>query len=163
MTSKILSTLLFLAACATAGEPAKPATLPVLALQDLSGKPVNTSAWKGKIVLVDFWATWCVACRASIPILNNLQQSYAEKGLQIAAISNDEDKTLVEKFLRKAKMSYPVFHDPADQSSAPFAVQSLPTLLLFGKDGKLLYRTEAIAPDEQTKLETLIKKELEKK
>lgn len=163
MISKLLRYSLLLLSCALAGESASPKALPTLSLQELAGKSVNTSAWKGKVVLVDFWATWCVACRASIPILNNLQQRYAAQGLQIAAISIDEDKSLAEKFTRKAKMAYPVFHDPKDQTSAPFVVKSLPTLLLFGKDGKLLYRTEAIARDEEARLEKLIQKELEAK
>lgn len=161
MISKILFSLALIVNIAIAGEAASNSHLPKLNLQDLSGKSISTSSFKGKVVLVDFWATWCVACRASIPILNDLQSTYPAEKVQIIAISIDEDKGLVERFTHKMKMRYPVFHDPADSSSAPFAVKSLPTLLVYGKDGNLLYRTESIASDEKAKLQKLIEKELQ--
>lgn len=164
MNSKVISILIFLfAVLAQSGEPtSQPAQLPAGPYQDLAGKTYDSSTLKGKVVIVDFWATWCIACRASIPVLNDLWQQYSAQGLVVLAISNDEDPGLVRKFVERQKMTYPIIHDSADKFSALYQVSSLPTLFVFGTDGKLLHRGNKMDAEEKEQIQALVRKSLAK-
>src|SRR4051812_36368548 len=70
--------------------PAAPATLPALALPDLDGKIHDAKEWQGKVVVVDFWATWCTGCRETIPVLKRLKEKYGAKGLAVAGVTTDK-------------------------------------------------------------------------
>lgn len=164
MNSKVIALLIILFAIfGYAGEStAQPARLPAGPYLDMGGKTYTSDNLKGKLVIVDFWATWCVACRASIPVLNELWQQYAAQGLVVLAISNDEDPALVRKFTDRQKMTYPIVHDPADKFSALYQVSNLPTLFVFGADGKLLHRGNKMDAEEKEKIQTLVRQSLAK-
>lgn len=140
------------------GEPA-----PDLTLKDLNGNDVSLSSYRGKVVLVNFWATWCEPCRVEIPWLIELQQKYGDKGFVILGIALDEEgKSVVAPFVAKERfdvngtkepMSYQILignDDAADKFGGLFGY---PTSILISKDGKQIKRiTGIISPDEMTKL-----------
>jgi peroxiredoxin len=105
-------------------------------LTDLSGMQWNLRALAGKVVLVNFWATWCPPCRKELPDLEALYQRFRPRGLVILAIS-DEDAGKVQPFVADHKLTYPVLLDPGRKVNALFAVEGIPKSFVYGRDGKL--------------------------
>jgi peroxiredoxin len=112
---------------------------PDFALQDLSGRSVRLSDLKGKVVLVEFWATWCPPCRASIPALERLHRTYNEKGLVVLGVSLDDGWESVKPFAAEHGISYPVLKGSKDLS-AQYLVRAIPTLFLVNKEGLIAQR-----------------------
>lgn len=94
---------------------------------------------KGKVVLVEFWATWCPPCRASISHLSDLYKKYTPKGLVIIAITA-EDKNTVRDFVKDNKMRFPVAIDKDRQTNSAYGIRSIPTAYLVGADGKVIWQ-----------------------
>lgn len=80
---------------------------PAFDLPDIRGNTVPVSRWNGRIILLNFWATWCAPCRKEIPLLNTLQKDYAKQGVQIVGVALD-DSAAVKKFIRSLPIDYPV-------------------------------------------------------
>jgi thiol-disulfide isomerase/thioredoxin len=133
-------------------------------LKDLDGKEVSLSQMKGKVVLVNFWATWCEPCRVEIPWLIEMQQKYGAKGFTVLGIAmDDEGRSVVAPFVQKerfevaggdkAQMNYPIVignDAAADKFGGLFGY---PTSVLIDKDGKQIKRiTGIISEDEISKL-----------
>ena len=91
----------------SAAEPTKSTPLPEFSLPDVSGKQRNISEWQGKILVINFWATWCPPCLKEIPEFIALQEQYQAKGLQFIGIAID-DKEPVEEYLASIKINYPI-------------------------------------------------------
>jgi len=114
-------------------------------LEFLGDKPVLT----GHPFLIEFWATWCPPCRASIAHLNDLNKKYHDRGLQIVGIS-DESKTAVERFRAHTPMQYSVALDKHQKLATEFQVETIPQAWLFDKDGRLIWSGHPQEIDEQT-------------
>jgi len=106
-------------------------------LTDLQGKSWQLKNLSGKIVLVNFWATWCPPCRKEMPDLDTLYQRYEKSGLVVLAIS-DEDAGTVKAFLADHKVSYPVLLDPGQKVNKLFRVQGIPKSYLYDRQGNLV-------------------------
>ena len=106
-------------------------------LTDLSGKNWQLKNLSGKIVLLNFWATWCPPCRKEMPDLDTLYQRYAKNGLVVLAISN-EDAATVKPFIADHRVSYPVLLDPGGKVNQLFRVQGIPKSFLYDRNGKLV-------------------------
>jgi len=117
------------------GPPYLPA--PRLSLIDLDGHALNTSDYQGKVLLVSFWAAWCVSCNEEVPHFVALQQKYRHEGFQTIGISVDDAQDDLHNFYRKFSMNYPVA--PADQKtlSAYGGLPGLPTTLLVDRSGHI--------------------------
>ncbi len=106
-------------------------------LTDLNGTQWTLKALRGKVVLVNFWATWCPPCRKEMPDLNVLYQRFKDRGLVILAIS-DEEASVVKPFIAtQQKVTYPVLLDPGGKVTERFQVQGIPKTFIYGRDGKL--------------------------
>lgn len=105
-------------------------------LKDLNGKQWRLSNLRGKVVLVNFWATWCPPCRKEIPDLQGLYGRFQSKGLVILGIT-DEPREKVMPFLAKYPMDYPVLLDPEGSTGKAFRVDSLPKNLVYDREGRL--------------------------
>jgi cytochrome c biogenesis protein CcmG/thiol:disulfide interchange protein DsbE len=109
-------------------------------LQDLNGKIVKLSDFKGKAVLVDFWATWCPPCRESIPGIEKLYKTYGGKGLVVLGISLDEgDWDSVKAFAAERGITYPVLKG-TEAVASQFQVRTIPMLVIINKEGKIVKR-----------------------
>jgi len=108
---------------------------PPISLKDLSGKAFAWSALSGKVVLVDFWASWCAPCKQELPVLEGLYKKYRARGFEIVAVNQDEERTNAEKFLRRAPLSFPVLHDADRSVAASYAPQKMPSSYLIDKHG----------------------------
>jgi thiol-disulfide isomerase/thioredoxin len=108
--------------------------------KDLSGKTVSWKGYKGKVVLLDFWATWCGPCVAELPNVLENYQIYHQAGFEILGVSLDEDKAALETFVKERKLPYPTLFDGAGWKNADattYGIQAIPFSLLIGKDGKI--------------------------
>jgi thiol-disulfide isomerase/thioredoxin len=144
------------APAAVAGKPApalpKLGAAPQWKLQDLAGKPVSAADFKGKVVVVDFWATWCPPCREEVPGYVELQNKYGKDGLVIVGVSLDQaGPEVVKAFATKFGVNYPMLMgDEAVVSAfAPFGgVQALPTTFLIDAQGQIRDRKEGMETKE---------------
>lgn len=113
--------------------PAHNFTLPNL----LSSKQTSLADFKGKVVYLDFWASWCKPCVESFPALETLYQKYHNKGFEIIAINLDEKKQHALDFLKKHPVSYQVLHDQNDNVAATYKVSAMPSAYFIDKKGKV--------------------------
>ena len=105
-------------------------------LTDLQGKAWTLQSLKGKVVLVNFWATWCPPCRKEMPDLDALYQKYKDRGLIVLAIS-DEDAAKVRPYIQEHNVSYPVLLDPGRKVNEAFQVEGIPKSFVYDRSGKL--------------------------
>jgi peroxiredoxin len=121
-----------------------------LRLLDLNGKPWTLSGLRGKVVLVNFWATWCPPCRKEMPDLSALYGQFDKQGLVILGIS-DETAAKVASFVEEHRVPYPVLLDPGRKVHALFSVEGIPKSYVYDREGKLV----ATAIDMRTKQQFL--------
>ena len=142
---------------ASRAEPAAALVVP-----GLDGKPVDLAAYKGKVVLVDFWATWCDPCREEIPGLVGLYDRLKDKGFVLLGVSMDEEgRKAVEKFMKKQPISYPLALNGGERAPKGWLVPGLPTAYLIGRDGTVLKRW--FGEKDLAEVEALVAAELAKK
>lgn len=123
----------------------KPA--PAWSLVDLAGNPVESAQFKGKVVIVDFWATWCGPCRKGIPELNKLYTTYKSKGVEIVGVSLDQQGPgVVKPFVAQYKMSYPVLMGNQKIVNDFGGVTGIPTAFVISQDGKIYKKYVGLYP-----------------
>ncbi len=125
-----------------------PEVAPPLQAQDILGKPVNKDNWGGKVVIVNFWATWCPPCREEIPELLQLKKEYKDR-LEIVGISEDDDPPeSVLKFARQKGMMYPIVMATPELIEAYGGVPALPTSFLIDTQGRVVQKHSGLYPIE---------------
>ncbi len=130
----------FLADPAAFLKPQAPRPAPEFTLKDLNGKPVTLAEYRGKVVLLDFWATFCAPCVKAMPKLQKLQSQHAERGLVVLGIATDEEgEKLVRPMVAKTKVTYPILLDTAAAWKA-YGVETLPALFLIDRKGQIVKR-----------------------
>ncbi|QYK52392.1 MAG: redoxin family protein [Fimbriimonadaceae bacterium] len=116
--------------------PVLPRLVPMLNLTDLSGKLWDEKALKEKVILVDFWATWCAPCKEMKPLVEKARAKFLSKKFEVLSISIDEDRSVLDKHLTKNKFANPVLHDDK-QVWARWNVRSIPAFFIV-KDGQVV-------------------------
>lgn len=111
---------------------------PQFAVKDINGRMVRLSDYHGKVVLINFWATWCPPCRAEMPDLVKLQREHGEEGLQIIGITYPpEKKSRVQRFARKLKVNYPIILGTRGLKDRFSSDETLPLTVVINRDGKV--------------------------
>jgi thiol-disulfide isomerase/thioredoxin len=123
-------------------------------LTDLHGQSWSLKGLRGKVVLVNFWATWCPPCRKEMPDLESVYQRFQGQGLIILAVS-DEDADKVKPFIAGQKYTYPIVLDPGRKVNTLFAVEGIPKSFLYNRDGKLV--AEAIDRRTESQFRIMLK------
>jgi len=132
---------------------------PDFELQNLEGKPVRLSDFRGKAVLLNFWATWCAPCKIEMPWFVDLQKQYAAQGLQVIGIAMDDSGTeTVAKFAKQMGVNYPVLLGKEAVGDAYGGVEFLPTTFIIDRQGKVVERIFGLAG--RSEFEDNIKKAL---
>jgi thiol-disulfide isomerase/thioredoxin len=118
---------------------APPQLAPSLTLQSTDGSSVELATYKGKVVLVDFWASWCVPCRTSFPALDSLYREYQPRGLEVLAVNLDERRRDADGFLGDHPHRLTVLFDPNGASPVAFGVKGMPSSFLIDKAGNIRF------------------------
>ncbi|MGA3066384.1 MAG: redoxin family protein [Tepidisphaeraceae bacterium] len=126
---------------------------PSFSLTGLDGSQVSSSDLHGSVYVLDFWATWCPPCIASLPKLDDLHQSMKDTGLKVFAINEQEDKDTIQKFMDSKKLTLPVLMDADGSTLQAYGSDSIPHLVIVGKDGKILKVHEGVADEDAIRRE----------
>lgn len=137
------------------GKPAPSFSLPLLQ----NGKPgskVSIADYKGKVVYLDVWASWCGPCRESLPILNEIRAKYSSKGFEVLAVNIDEDAMDAVDFLVKFPVDYPIIADAAGSVPDKYGLKGMPTAYLIDKKGNVVHVHEGFKKKDAAKIEAMI-------
>ncbi|MBL8075853.1 MAG: TlpA family protein disulfide reductase [Nitrospira sp.] len=110
---------------------------PSFRLTSLDGTPVDSMQLRGKVLLVNFWATWCGPCKEEMPALERLKSIFANKEFELLAVTTDQQREGIRKYVATLGLHFPVLIDERKEVSAAFGVRGLPTTVLIDKQGRM--------------------------
>ena len=140
-----------LAAAIDAGAPA-----PDFTVAAADGKPLQLSAYRGKLVYLDFWASWCAPCRRSFPWMNAMQQKYGARGFTVVGINVDKKRSDAEKFLAQTPAGFTVVYDDAGATPSAYGVKGMPSSYLIDARGNVTYVERGFVDEHKADLEQRI-------
>jgi peroxiredoxin len=151
-----LATLFLFAASFAGAKPVPPVPAPAWKLKDVDGNPVTLAQFRGKVVVLDFWATWCPPCRTEIPGYVALQKKYADDGLVVVGVSVDTDGVgPVKKFMKDIGINYVVVMADDAIQDAYGPLQGYPTTFIIDRDGQIRNKKLGREPAAQYEKEVL--------
>jgi peroxiredoxin len=137
--------------------------LPTFTVKALAGSDLSSADLKGKVALINFWATWCGPCKAEMPLMQKeIYEKIKDKNFAMAAISRGEETEVVKKFIDINKYTFPIYLDKETTTYKLFASKYIPRNFVIGKDGKVKWESGVFKPEEFEKMITVIKRELAK-
>jgi thiol-disulfide isomerase/thioredoxin len=157
-----LALLLGAAGCATGagaagggGDPQQVgAPAPDLTVQSMSGKPITVSSYRGKVVLLDVWASWCGPCKQELPTLDDMAARLRRRGVEVLAVSIDQERENVVKFLHaRSRWSLTIAHDPAGAVADRLHPDKMPTSYIIDRAGIIRYVNNGFVPSDADTIE----------
>jgi peroxiredoxin len=132
---------------------------PDFTLQDMDDETYTLSSYRGKVVMLNFWATWCPPCRREMPSLERLYSRLKERGFMVIAVNQFEDPDIVFEFTGRLSLepTFPILFDRDSTVAEQFGVKGLPTTYLLDKDGRIRYRAIGGREFDHTEIEDIIK------
>lgn len=149
---------LLLSSAAQAAEVGKPA--PDFTLPQKDGSTLSLTQLRGRVVYLDFWASWCAPCRQSFAFMNEMHAKYGKKGLRVVAINVDEQRADAERFLQQSPAQFTVLFDPAGKAPEQYVPEGMPTSYLIDEHGKLLMVHPSFKEADRAELERRINEAL---
>ena len=138
-----------LMACASAatggGGPA-----PDFTLDARSGKPLSLSQYQGQVVMLNFWASWCVPCRQEMPLLEGIHQKYSKLGFTLIGVNVEPDSAAADEVLKKIPVSFPIVYDRESKVSRLYRVSGMPSTVLIDRKGQLRLLHEGYKPGDES-------------
>jgi thiol-disulfide isomerase/thioredoxin len=152
------------AGCATSGGPAATsgaaethqvgAPAPEITVQALSGKTIAVSSYRGRVVLLDVWASWCVPCKQELPMLDEMAGRLRRQGIEVLAVSVDQERANVVKFLRaRSRWSLTIAHDPRGEIADRLQPEKMPTSYIIDRAGIIRYVNSGFIPSDADTIE----------
>ena len=130
--------------------------MPVLAFAALASfaapaaaQTLDLTQYRGKVVYLDFWASWCAPCKLSFPWLNEIQQEYGANGVVVIGVNVDHDKAAADAFLRETPAQFHILYDPKGAIAGKYPIEGMPTSFVIGKDGKVRSTHEGFEPSHE--------------
>jgi cytochrome c biogenesis protein CcmG, thiol:disulfide interchange protein DsbE len=120
-----------------------------LAPASVQAAGLDLDAYKGKVVYLDFWASWCNPCRQSFPWMNDLQQTYGAQGLVVIGVNVDHDRQPADEFLQRYGAQFKILYDPEGKIASAYNFRDMPTSFLIGRDGAVHYVHRGFYPDKE--------------
>lgn len=115
------------------------------AATDLGAAGLDLHPYKGKVVYLDFWASWCAPCRQSFPWLGNLVHEYGAQNIVVVAVNVDHDRQRAERFLRETPANFPIVYDPKGDIATAYKVVGMPSAVLLDRTGKVRFQHEGFS------------------
>jgi peroxiredoxin len=148
----IVITTTALAAGGDAGGPA-----PAFSLTSLEGQPGGLSQYKGQVVMVNFWATWCGPCQQEMPLLDQMYKKYKPAGFTLIGVNVDKEAPAVKELLGRKPVSFPVLLDPANQVSKAYHVDEMPSSVIIDRKGEIRYIHRGYKPGDENEYQDRIR------
>jgi cytochrome c biogenesis protein CcmG/thiol:disulfide interchange protein DsbE len=143
-------------------ERAREPFAPPFAFTSLEGGNVSSEALRGKVLLIDFWATWCPPCRESVPVIRDLHKKYADKAFELVGVSADGDEQTLKSFVTSNRMNWTEYLDLSGSIGESFEIDGYPTYVVVDKQGVIRYKQSGFGPSVAAELDDAINKALKK-
>ena len=142
-------------AFAASGDALGPA--PAFTLAALSGQQAALSQYKGQVVMVNFWATWCGPCQQEMPLLDQMYRKYKPAGFTLIGVNVDKEAPAVKELLARKPVSFPVLLDPANQVSKAYHVDEMPSSVIIDRKGEIRYIHRGYRPGDENEYQDRIR------
>jgi thiol-disulfide isomerase/thioredoxin len=142
-------------AFAASGDAAGPAH--AFALSNLAGQSDALSQYKGQVVMVNFWATWCGPCQQEMPLLDQMYKKYKPAGFTLIGVNVDKEAPAVKELLARKPVSFPVLLDPANQVSKAYHVDEMPSSVIIDRKGQIRYIHRGYKPGDENEYQDRIR------
>jgi len=126
-------------------------------LKSASGENIRLSEYRGQVVLINFWASWCGPCRQEMPHLEAIQQKYAELGFTVFGVNVEQDRVMADRVLRDIPVSFPILFDDENTVSQVYDVDAMPATVLVDRNGEIRYMHRGYKPGYELEYERQIK------
>src|SRR5580658_9384323 len=150
MAAMVLASTAF---AADAGGPA-----PAFTLTAVTGEQSGLSQYKGQVVMVNFWATWCGPCQQEMPLLDQMYKKYKPAGFTLIGVNVDKEAPPVKQLLERKPVSFPVLLDPANQVSKAYHVDEMPSSVIIDRKGQIRFVHRGCKPGDENQYQDLIRK-----
>lgn len=152
----VMLSAILVAVSVQAGEVSGPA--PDFTLKSNNGKNLKLSEYRGTVVLINFWASWCGPCRQEMPLLDELHKKYSSYGFTVLGVNVEEDSAGANKILREIPVSFPVLYDTANKVSKAYDVSAMPSTVMVDRDGNMRYLHKGYKPGDEASYKKWVKK-----
>jgi len=130
---------------------------PDFTLETLSGPNLRLQEYRGDVVLINFWASWCGPCRQEMPILDRLHQRYQEAGFAVLGVNVEGKRKAAEKVTNKSKVTFPVLIDAGQKVSETYDLEAMPTTVVVDRNGQIRYIHRGYKPGDEAKYIDVVK------
>ncbi len=126
-------------------------------IKSLAGKNIKLSEHRGRVVILNFWATWCAPCKEELPFFNHLYGKYKDVGLEVLGVNIDKNASEVRQMSESLKLAFAILPDPTGKVSNLYKIRSMPTTYVIGKDGMVRHIHWGFGPEEPARYEKEIR------
>jgi peroxiredoxin len=126
-------------------------------LKSAAGENVRLSEYRGQVVLINFWASWCGPCRQEMPELDNIHQKYSGLGFTVFGVNVEQDRAMADKVLRDIPVSFPILFDDANRVSELYGVDAMPVTVLVDRRGEIRYMHRGYKPGYEDQYEAQVR------
>ena len=155
MKAVLTAILLILSPMTTALDASGPAAN--FTLKSAAGANVRLSEYRGQVVLINFWASWCGPCRQEMPELDNIHQKYSGLGFTVFGVNVEQDRAMADKVLRDIPVSFPILFDDANRVSELYGVDAMPVTVLVDRRGEIRYLHRGYKPGYEDQYEAQVR------